>query len=124
MDPDKLQGELEPGEQIDVWLFAQKVPYAKLLFGSRMAAWSIIPYYVVLTDHRVLLVRANRLTRSVVGVEWAEQRDGVKIEDVERRTVVGFFAFTLRRPSDLETIRLRTSSRYVDQLDALTAQLS
>lgn len=81
-----LPAVLEPGEQVLGGAYGMSGPnpiFAQGLFG--VAGWLIFrvrPYYVAVTDRRVIFMQASFWTARPKGMAWADPRSVVTIRDV------------------------------------------
>jgi hypothetical protein len=75
-----LQGMLEPGEQVAAASLAESGPSVYLALVS---AWLRLllnrPYYMAVTDRRVMFVRLSKMTYKPKRLEWSDPRAAVAI---------------------------------------------
>jgi hypothetical protein len=81
-----LPGVLEPGEQVLGGAFGMSGPnplFAQGLFGvAGYLIFRVRPYYVAVTDRRVIFMRASFWTTRPKGMAWSDARSSVTIRDV------------------------------------------
>jgi hypothetical protein len=108
-----MTGVLEPGEQVVVGVMSQTGPspwlagavgiLIMLLLGAR---W----YYVVVTDRRVIAMKASMWTgRPKGGLAWADPLGSVRLADVVTDAKV-WQSFKLGRPGASELVRFNVSN--------------
>jgi heme/copper-type cytochrome/quinol oxidase subunit 2 len=120
-------GILEPGEQVitgmmtqtgaSPWLAGLIGVILMLLTGTR---W----YYVMLTDRRVLFLKASLLTSKPTGaVAWADPRTAVSISDVVTDAKV-WNRLRYHRPGQSEPVRLNVSAvQWKSEFQSLVSNL-
>jgi hypothetical protein len=102
-----LEGTYEPGEALQDWVYAQRVPLSylgtELLIGS-FAIFTVRPYYIAVTDRRLFAIPSPRFTtkkkrRTLRLVpEIAEPFNNLVCE--RRRGSPGWMRLLLRRRTD------------------------
>jgi hypothetical protein len=114
---------LEPGEQVQAaslttsgpspWLAGAFGALIMLLAGMRY-------YYVIVTDRRVIFMKASMWTGRPKGVAWSDPRDQVQVRDVNVAKVWSRLRY--RRPEGKE-IRLNFHMFWKDEFKALATAL-
>ncbi len=98
---------LEPGEQVQAETLSQSGPSPWL---AGVIGWLIMLiggaryYFIVVTDRRVLFMKASMMTGRPRGLAWADPRGAVEVSDVNLTNAV-WSKFRYQRP-DGKDIRL------------------
>ncbi|HJP66612.1 MAG TPA: hypothetical protein VKA30_09955 [Actinomycetota bacterium] len=124
-----VQEVLEPGEQVQAETLTQSGPSPWL---TGLIGWLFMLvagarfYFIVLTDRRVLFLKASLLSGRPRGLAWADPRGAVRISDVQLGNTL-WSKFRYARPEGKE-LRLNIHriwrSDAQELVQALTATLS
>jgi hypothetical protein len=109
-----VASSLEPGEQIDDFVFGQVrprlAPGLDALLGPLYSIFATTYYYVAISDRRLFLIRAPKTKTGPGAVEWVEPFDGVVVERYRERLLWTMLFF--RRRTDEKAVRFRTSRTF------------
>jgi hypothetical protein len=115
-----LPAFLEPGEQVEAETLTQSGPSPwlvgligwlfMLLAGARY-------YFVILTDRRVVFMKASLLSRRPKGLAWADPRSAVRVSDVQLTNAL-WSKFRYTRPDGKE-LRLNIHRFWREDAQAL-----
>lgn len=112
-----LQGQLGPNEALRGGALAQSGPLPGL-FGL-IGMLFIKQYYVGLTSDRVVFVRASQLSGKPTAVEFADDRDGARVERGKDGTFWSTFAYHGSR-----TVKLRYHKIWREEMNVVLQGLA
>ncbi|HEX4060262.1 MAG TPA: hypothetical protein VHY58_04490 [Streptosporangiaceae bacterium] len=110
-------------------------PSERILVGARVESgpsmwWALLSdwvvffrkyYYMVLTEHHVVLVRNSKLSGRPKQVEATTPRDQVSIADFKPGTVFSRFKYSY--PGRAKPLRMRVHRIYRQEIDSILGQL-
>ncbi|MFN2589317.1 MAG: hypothetical protein ABR518_00905 [Actinomycetota bacterium] len=119
----RVREALEPGESLDVVLFAVGGPSPLLVYtvlGALGGTLAVHPYFVALTDRRLLFVKASKLSGRPKDVVDSQPRSDIALVDHKPRAI--WSVVRLRR-SDGNEQRLNVHRQFKPELAAFAAAL-
>src|ERR1700733_6447170 len=112
---------LGPSELI---LAGARVESGPSMWGGLLSDWVVFfrkYYYMVLTEHHVVLVRNSKLSGRPKQVEAATPRDQVSISDFNPGVVFSRFRYSY--PGRTKPLRMRVHRIYRPEIDSILGQL-
>ena len=104
-----FRDRLHPGETITGVTFGQSRPRGwfglELLIGAFALVFATTPYYLVLTNQRLFMLRLKRSSGRPTEIVWAEPHAGIVVDRFKRGRM--WMLLYLRRISDGRVIRFR-----------------
>ncbi len=120
-----LPALLEPGEQVQAQTLTQSGPTPWLMGAIGifiMLAMGMRYYFMVVTDRRVLFMKASMWSQRPKGLAWADPRSAVALSDVDANAVL--WSHLKYRKADGSEIRLNFHRLWRDELQAAVSVLS
>jgi hypothetical protein len=116
-----VQAALGPAERILVGARVESGLSRWWLLLSSYASFLRKYYYMVLTDHHVVLIRNSRWSGRPTQVETATPRDQAQASDYKPGVVFGSFIYTY--PGRTKPMRMKVHRIYRQEIESMLGQL-